>query len=133
MSKKLKDYLDDFDTYTSKASEVNRQLAFAGIAIIWLFKNPEGNKSLFTHELITPLFCLIISLSLDLFQYLLGSIIWGIFFEIKERQINKGEIKDNDIKANRILSYAITFFFVLKIIAMCIAYYFLLAYLLPKL
>lgn len=133
MSKKLKDYLDDFDTYTSKASEVNRQLAFAGIAIVWLFKNPEGDKYLFTHELIIPLFYLIISLSLDLFQYLLGSIIWGTFFEIKERQINRHEIKDNDIKANRILSYAITFFFFLKIIAMCIAYYFLLAYLLPKL
>lgn len=133
MSKKLKDYLCDFDTYTAKASEVNRQLAFAGIAIIWLFKNPEGNKYLFTHELITPLFFLIISLSLDLFQYLLGSIIWGIFFEIKERQIDRGKIKDNDIKAKRILSYAITFFFVLKIIAMCIAYYSLLSYLLPKL
>jgi len=34
----LQDYRDDFYTYSGKASDISRQLAFAGIAIIWIFK-----------------------------------------------------------------------------------------------
>ena len=34
----LKDYRADFYTFTGKASDITRQLAFAGIALIWIFK-----------------------------------------------------------------------------------------------
>ena len=42
MGKKIEDYREDFYFFTGKASEVNRQLAIAGIAVIWIFKNPEN-------------------------------------------------------------------------------------------
>jgi len=34
---KLKEYKADFYELSGKASEINRQIAFAGIAIIWIF------------------------------------------------------------------------------------------------
>jgi hypothetical protein len=132
MSKKIKDYLEEFYAFSSKASEVNRQLALAGVAIVWIFKNPEGSAKLLPEGLIMPLIFLIISLSIDLLHYLIGTIIWGIYFEYKEYQVNKGKIQDGNIKAPNILSYIITALFFLKIIAMCVAYIQLLQFLSGK-
>ena len=128
MSKKIEDYREEFYVFTGKASEVNRQLALGGIAAIWIFKNPEISSTLLPSELIKPLIFLIISLGLDLLQYVIGSIIWGIYFEYKEYQVNKGQIKNNDIKAPTILSWSITFIFFIKVMAMIIAYTALLSF-----
>ena len=133
MSKKIKDYLEEFYVFSSKASEVNRQLALAGVALIWIFKNPEGAQKLIPIQLIKPLYFLVASLSLDLLQYVLGAIIWGLYFEYKEYEVNKGYILDDNIKAPNILSYIITSFFFLKIVAMCIAYFQLMQFLYSKL
>ena len=122
MSKELKDYREDFYYFTGKASEVNRQLALAGIAIIWIFKNPENSTKLFPKALIEPILYLITSLSLDLLQYIVGALIWGLFFEYKEYQVNRKEIKKTDIKAPNFFSWIITGLFILKIIAMILAF-----------
>lgn len=133
MGKKVADYREDFYTFTGKASEVNRQLALAGVAVIWIFKNPEASKTLLPDGLLWPLALLIISLGLDLLQYFLGSVIWGIFFEVKEYQVNRQVIQDDNIMAPSYFSYTITFFFFLKIIAMVAAYVLLLYFFKHKL
>jgi hypothetical protein len=38
---KLQDYRNDFYLFSGKASDISRQLAFAAIAIIWIFKRTE--------------------------------------------------------------------------------------------
>jgi hypothetical protein len=133
MGKKIEDYREDFYAFTGKASEVNRQLALAGIAVIWIFKNPENSLKLLPQELYKPLLFLIISLTIDLLQYVLGAIIWGIFFEIKEHQVNKNIINNDNINAPNLLSWIITLLFFLKIIAMIIAYIGLLSFFESKL
>lgn len=122
MGKKIEDYREDFYFFTSKASEVNRQLAIAGIAVIWIFKNPENSLTLLPTTLIKPLEYLIISLGIDLIQYVLGSIIWGLYFEYKERQVNQNIITNDNIKAPNIFSWSITFLFFIKVVAMFLAY-----------
>jgi hypothetical protein len=43
--KTVADYQKDSYEFSGKASEISRQLAFAAIAVIWLFKTdtPTGN------------------------------------------------------------------------------------------
>ena len=38
---KLSDYRETYYEFSGKASDVTRQLAFAGIAIVWIFKIEE--------------------------------------------------------------------------------------------
>lgn len=121
--KHLNNYLDDYGYYSGKTSEISRSLAFAGIAIIWIFRNPEGN--LFNYQLLLPLILLIITLSLDLAQYLLGSIFWGVFYEHKYYKWKKGILSNTDvqdIKAPNILSLPLVFVFLAKIILLIWAY-----------
>lgn len=133
MGKKIEDYREEFYVFTGKASDVNRQLALAGIAVIWIFKNPENSKILLSDILIEPLKYLIISLGIDLIQYVLGSIIWGIYFEIKEYQVNHKNLVNDNIKAPTILSLSITTLFFLKVAAMIYAYLLLLTFIKTKL
>jgi hypothetical protein len=62
---------------SDKASEINRQLAFAGIAIIWVFKiDAGGGRQIVPYELFLPGLLLVIGLGLDLLHYVLKSEIW---------------------------------------------------------
>ncbi len=76
--------------YTEKASDVARTLAFAGIALIWIFKVGDSGTPRIPHRLLPPTFLLAGSLVFDLLQYVVGSILWGAFHRIKERTIPKG-------------------------------------------
>jgi hypothetical protein len=129
---KLEDYSNRYSAITAKASEVNRQLALAGIAIIWIFKNPETANTLIPATLVTPLFFFLLSLAIDLIHYVVGSIVWGLFFEIKERQVNKGTIQDDNIKAPNILSWILTFIFFIKISSMIVGAYYLIMFIYPR-
>jgi hypothetical protein len=62
---------------SEKASEINRQLAFAGIAIIWVFKiDAGGGRQIVPYELFLPGLLLVIGLALDLLHSVLRSEIW---------------------------------------------------------
>ena len=126
----IKDYSERFAAFTSKASEVNRQLALAGIAVVWIFGNSA--TQLIEPALVKPLFFFLLTLALDLLHYLVGSIIWGLFFEIKEWQVNKKKIKNENIKAPNSLSLIINIIFVMKFISMILATIHLLKFLAPK-
>lgn len=72
--------------YTGQASQLLRQVSFACIAVIWLFKK-EGSNSVF-FEFRTPLILLIVTLFLDFFQYLSGSILSHTNDEFSPKQEN---------------------------------------------
>jgi len=75
---KLDDYRETFYSYTGKASDISRQLAFAGIAIIWIFKKDLPGAGLTVpRELIVPGLLIVLALGFDLLQYCLGTVIWG--------------------------------------------------------
>ncbi|AMC10222.1 hypothetical protein Lupro_02680 [Lutibacter profundi] len=131
--KTIDDYKKDYEYFTGKASEINRSLALGGIAIIWIFKTTSNNVTSIPDILILPLIWLVVALGLDLLQYIVGGIIWWIYYKFKESEVKKGKIlADADIKAPSILPGIIHLIYWSKLTSTIIAYYFLFAFLYSK-
>jgi hypothetical protein len=126
IKKPLKEWLEEFYEDTSTISTLIRNIAFAGIGVIWIFKNTDPKATLLPKELIPPLFFLILGLISDIAQYLWRAINIYIFYKIKDVGYVSGRLKEKDISdvtmPNYILAGTWTFFFV-KIGMICIAYY----------
>lgn len=84
----------EYYTYTAKASDVGRQLALGGIAVVWLLHGEKHNLT-FEKNLLIPLAGFCLSLALDFLQYLVCSAIWGIYRRYKEKSLHAGgNLKD---------------------------------------
>ena len=129
---KLSQYKEDFYHFTGKLSDINRQIAFAGIALIWIFKKANGNEIKICHELVLPSVLLALALSFDIFQYIYQSITWALFYRYHEKRLKKKEI-DKEILAPSILNYPSWIFFVLKVLFVIIAYVIIIRYLINNL
>lgn len=70
---------------TGKASDIARQLALAGIAVIWLFKTTDSSKPI-TENMLFPLWLFLGSLLLDLLQYIVAGVTWAGFSRLREKQ-----------------------------------------------
>ena len=124
---KLSEYKNDFYEFSGLASSASRQLAFAGIAIIWLFKTSSGDDYNLPSELFIPAAALITSLGSDLLQYVFGAIIWGRFHRKHEKL--RSSIEDDPIlEAPAYFNLPIKLFFYLKIFAVLVAYFYLLVF-----
>ena len=122
----LKEYLQAYYTYSEKASNITRQLGFAGIALIWVFGGPNSNELLVPHKLILPGVFLVLGLSCDLLQYVSGTLIWGLFHRMKERE---GLDANDKLKAPAWLNKPILFFFITKMVAISVGYVLIFCYL----
>lgn len=78
----IKDLREIYEGSSTKASDINRKLIFAGIAIIWIFRKTTnlGAGEIFPDECkpILLLFC--ISLCLDIMQYIVRAVMWHIYY-----------------------------------------------------
>lgn len=123
---KLSDYKKDYYQLSGLASNASRQLAFAGIALIWVFKSQSENGFQLPSELLIPSMCLIFSLGFDLLQYVTGSITWGLFHRYHEKK-RTSEI-DPELEAPFYYTWPINFFFYCKIISVLVSYSYLALY-----
>jgi hypothetical protein len=67
---------EDRDFYTEKLGDIVRQLDFAGIAIIWIFRNGNGTEMIgiaYSNFLLWPMVFLVSSLGADLLHYVWAS------------------------------------------------------------
>jgi hypothetical protein len=122
----LREIRNDYYGYTRQTSEIARYLALAGIGVIWIFRVQAGDKIALPRELVLPTALLIIGLALDLLQYVVASLIWGIYGRLKEKA---GIKNDEEFKAPRQLNWPTIFFFWAKLVPVTLAYYFILAFL----
>lgn len=127
---KLEEYKEDSYAFAKSASDVIRQLAFAGIAVIWIFKVDKRGEHLIPEELFTPLLFMVITLACDLLQYLISSIIWSRFFRYHEKR-NNGNVKV-DIKASSWYSAPGWAFYGLKCISLIIGYSYIIVFIVRK-
>jgi len=127
---KLEEYKKDSYEFSKATSDLVRQFAFAGIAIIWIFKLDKPEKHLIPQELFRPLLFLVVTLAFDLLQYLFPTIIWSIFFRYHEKK-NNGHV-EKDVKASTWLSFPGWACFIIKILTLVIAYVFIIKYLISK-
>ncbi len=116
--------------YTETTSNLVRQFAFAGIAIIWIFKIDKPKDHLIPTELFISLLFLVFALASDFLQNLSGALIWFLFYRHYEK-LGRGE--DFNTKANGWVTVPIWFFFGSKIIMLGIAYNYIVQYIIGRL
>jgi len=122
----LSDYLASYYELSGKASDVARQLAFAGIAVIWVFHEGRGSAVAVPATLIVPAALFIGGLACDLLQYASGTLIWGAFHRIQEQRLGAGSKKP--LTAPAYFNWPGLFFFWSKLVLVLLAYALLLAY-----
>jgi len=111
---KLSEYRETYEYFSGKLSDVARQLAFAGIALVWLFKIDIKPVPKVPGELLLPLALIAIGLLCDLLHYIVATCIWQKFHRTNEKR-RRTLSDDEDIEAPWFYPIPINFLFLLKI------------------
>ncbi len=133
--KPLKEWQNDYENDSSIISELIRNLSFAGIGLIWIFKNSEPSGKLLPQALVCPILLIVVALSFDLLQY-----IWRIgvnYFTYRkyEKLLNEGKIDEkhiDDIQINPLFMIVTWALFVFKIALVLSAYLLISKFLITK-
>lgn len=126
---KLKDVRETYDLYTTKTSEIVRNLGYAGIALIWVFKVDTAGMQKIPPELLTPAIFITVSLALDLSHAVIGSLIWAIYNRYREW---KHTTEDQEFEAPSPINWVAIILFWSKIVAIIVAYYFIIQFLVTR-
>lgn len=124
VKKQIAIFKSDYEYFTGKTSEINRTLALAGIAVVWIFIKNDVNGVHLPQELSIPLKWFILTLVADLIHYFLGGFIWWrhfIYYKKRETKIEK-------ITNYSIYPLILHFIYFSKIAFCFIAYYHMLVY-----
>ena len=122
---KLSEYLKTYYDLSAKASDVSRQLALAGIALIWIFKTGEINKNLaIPGPLIYAAFCFALALAADLSHYIIAAATWGIFHRIMEKKLKEQGVNTETVELthSRKLNWPTNILFWSKVLLVIIGY-----------
>lgn len=126
---KLSEYKEDYYLFTGKLSDINRQIAFAGIAIIWIFKETDGPLISVDSQLVLAAILIILALALDMVQYIYQSIAWSIFYTKK----NKKCVSEDDlIESSPWMNVPSWIFFSFKVLFVIFAYVIIICFLKNK-
>lgn len=127
---KIGDVKDAKNNYTSKTSDVVRQLAFAGIAVIWLVRtNTDKAVHPVPSELVPALALFSLALACDLLHYTVSSLIWSVYYRIK---IGENLSECTPFEEPSWLPFPGWFFFTLKILILLAAWGWLAIYLINR-
>ncbi|MDP8217159.1 MAG: hypothetical protein P9M03_00325 [Candidatus Theseobacter exili] len=126
---KLSNYRETYYILSGKASDVARQLAFAGIALVWIFKQEARGIPEIPTNLILPSALLASALAFDLLQYIWASAIWGGFQKYHEKKRGEEE-KDPDLIAPNWFNWPTLTFFWFKLVFVITAYFLIIKYIL---
>jgi hypothetical protein len=122
----LKDVRDSYYDFSGRASDVGRQLGFAGLGVVWIFKFGDAGNESVREELVPVAALIVLALACDFLHYLSGTLVWGVFARVKE----KHGVKDADeVAAPPALNWPALVFFWAKAAFIVIAYVFLLNFL----
>jgi hypothetical protein len=120
---KLDDLRNEYQFYTGKVSELARQLALAGLAIVWIFKAGSDKSPTVPHPLVLPTILLGGTLVFDFAQYLWGSILYQWMVDTSERaKAKRGLPDDHDFGVRLSLVRPMEWFLYLKAISVIAAY-----------
>lgn len=139
---KLKDFREAYYDSSQSLSNITRQLALAGVALVWLFKTsllPTGinNSStdaglyLIQDELYNALCFFILCLVSDYLQYFYKSFAWGTVHTWHDVKIGKNTPNKEEIEINQpwpVINWPAIFFFWAKALSVGAGYYFAMKY-----
>jgi len=126
---KLKGIRKEISFFSEKAGDVNQQLALAGIAIIWLFKETSNGKVILDNCLLISLILFVTALGIALIHYSVFAPIYRHYYTknmtklVDKKSVYRDEEEEvgEPLKTND-LSLA---FFILKIVSVIVGYIFL--------
>jgi len=124
---KLSEYKSDFYEFSGKASDVARAAAFAGIALVWVFKIDAKPVPRLPDNLLIPIGLFALGLAFDLLHYITASVIWGAFHWLQERKLSN-PTDDPDLSHPDWLSWPVYLFFGLKLICVITGYFLILCF-----
>ena len=116
---RLSDVRAAYGEYSGKASDIARQLGFAGIALIWLFRTEVAGQPQIPDALLAPGLMIVIALTFDLLQYVSGAIVWSAYNRRAERQ---GRSQEEEFEAPPAMNWPALFFFWGKVAFLALAY-----------
>ncbi|HET8554584.1 MAG TPA: hypothetical protein VFL78_07135 [Rhodanobacteraceae bacterium] len=123
---KLSKAQENYSYASGTASSICRQLAFAGIAIVWVFNLPTSESPVHVpQQLQVVILLLVVCLVLDLLQYVVASLIWSYFARRIELEFPNDHADDPDMAAPAILNWPALVCFWSKIVVLLVAYIFL--------
>lgn len=130
----IEKYRADYVAAATKAGDISRQLGFAGIALIWIFKtSPTGQPTLYNVPLglYWPTQLIVLSLILDLLQYMYKSVVWSIVadrLQDKELAAIPPPPPGRIYPVSKWLNVPTLVFFWLKLVVMAAAFIWLLSF-----
>lgn len=125
---------EQYYTHSASASAVGRQLAFAGLAVIWIFKVRVADADRVPPDLLSVAALFATSLACDLLQYCAATLLWGVFQRHKETQrgaafgaapewgASHEKPGSGDFTAPRWINWPALCFFTLKFLILLIGY-----------
>ncbi len=124
----LKEIREDYVRYSTNVSNLSRNLAYAGIGIVWIFKHTNSENvdkalSMIPVELRLPLILFIVVLIIDLFQYFVQILIWYPYYVSKKkenRDKNEEDVILNEPEKYNIIPWLL---WLAKLIVVIVAYY----------
>jgi hypothetical protein len=122
---KLKEVKEAYQDCSRILSSNVRNLCFAGIAVVWVFRVGTDIPDV----LLIPLLCFVVSLSLDLSQYIVSSIIWWAFYLIKEKSLDD----EDETRAPKHINLPAELLLLFKVVAVCVGYLFIARFLISRL
>jgi hypothetical protein len=93
---KIHEILNTYYEASGKVSDLSRQLAFAGIAVIWVLKVGVSSGGIpFSDELLISMYCFVTGLALDFGQYIYKTMIYSAlnWYHWKKHRINDAEVE----------------------------------------
>ncbi len=127
----LEKYRDDYYTFSGIASNVARQLGFAGVAFIWLFKGDGVEGITLPTNLLWPAACLVLALTFDMLHYILASFIWGLFHRVHEKK-NLSSEEEKTLQAPKYFNWPMLAMFWSKLFFIIAAYILLFKYIIES-
>ena len=116
---KVQDCRNAYEFNSGKASDVSRNLGFAGLALVWAFRVSSGESVTIPLDLRCAGVFLVVGLAMDFFQYVVATIVWGVYHRLKEKELGSSS---KDFGAPGWINYPANAFFYLKLTAISVAY-----------
>ena len=131
MKTPIRDLWQRYRDATTRVSDLTRQLGFAGIALIWVLRPISSTPGLgLPPELVRPATLIVCALFLDFMQYVFASVVWRISASRAEKT---HENLEQGVESPPWCVWPLELLFVLKVIALLVAYVLLFCFLYPAL
>lgn len=125
---------DSYAYFSGTASTIARQIAFAGIGVVWIFNISSTHATIaIPQQLKFVLLLLVVCLALDLLQYVIASVTWSVFARVLERRYPHRSTNDPEMDASPYLNWPALVCFWAKLAMLVFAYIYLAVFIASRL